>query len=290
MTFRYGFECAEENEYYPYWHDNNGWKVYSDMCDTYSQDIAILTDDTSRCSYFQAESQNVKSKGECQHISGDAPGTGKNTVWPNNQVDCEKLGQRWVAIPAYNIPAPACVVHPYSRSNHLGNVGGTTDMARYMWSIPNDVNSKCVVRVRYNMSSTDFPINTTAASNGIARTPIRQDPYVNLDATRFLSLAVNTDQYFRTFQDRSYVFEIRARPASIPTTSKIYNLNVRGKRYDYHFFAYNNHSGNIVQTFPSVEYDFVPNKLTVNTNEYVHFQWTGSDYNPRRGCNNGEGN
>ena len=21
----------------------------------------------------------------------------------------------------------------------------------------------------------------------------------------------------------------------------------------------------------------------------IHFQWTGSDYNPRRGCNNGEG-
>merc|ERR1719162_740377 len=54
-------------------------------------------------------------------------------------------------------------------------------------------------------------------------------------------------------------------------------MNVRGKR------------GNIVQTYPSVEYDFVPNDVRADEGDWVHFQWTGSDYNPRRGCNNGEG-
>ena len=65
--------------------------------------------------------------------------------------------------------------------------------------------------------------------------------------------------------------------ASIAADQRIFNVNVRGKW------------GNIVQTYPSVEYDFVPNRLAVDNNDYIHFQWTGSDYNPRRGCNNGEG-
>lgn len=41
--------------------------------------------------------------------------------------------------------------------------------------------------------------------------------------------------------------------------------------------------------YPSVEYDFVPNALALDTNDMVHFQWTGSDYNPRRGCNDATG-
>ena len=33
----------------------------------------------------------------------------------------------------------------------------------------------------------------------------------------------------------------------------------------------------------------MPNTLQTEVGDRVHFQWTGSDYNPRRGCNNGEG-
>jgi hypothetical protein len=61
----------------------------------------------------------------------------------------------------------------------------------------------------------------------------------------------------------------------VPQTDNIYNINVQGKR------------GNIAQVRNCVEYDFVPNNLTVFETDYLHFQWVGSDFNPLN--NDGEG-
>jgi hypothetical protein len=182
----------------------------------------------------------------------------------------------------------------------------------------------CVLRLRYNVSSADFqqwPMDavdpTTARMvdsknnsrfSDDPRSPLHQDPYVVIGPSdhhddkqqdvKFVKLKVNTNQYGRTFQDRSYVFSIKPLPSTsssadnkadtpqFDTTAvhtalqnggKIYNVNVRGKR------------GNIVQVYPSVEYDFVPNALALGVNDMIHFQWTGSDYNPRRGCNDATG-
>jgi hypothetical protein len=136
-------------------------------------------------------------------------------------------------------------------------------------------------------------------------TPLHQNPYVYIGpgataktGSMFVSLKVNTNQYGRTFKDRSYVFSIKPLPTAdvagsvaydVPPVNyaamktalanggKIYNINVRGKR------------GNIVQVYPAVEYDFTPNALSLSTNDMIHFQWTGSDYNPQRGCNDATG-
>jgi len=35
-----------------------------------------------------------------------------------------------------------------------------------------------------------------------------------------------------------------------------------------------------VEVYPAVEYDFTPNELHVRVNDHIHFQWTGSDFNP----------
>jgi len=302
---RYGLECPEERDYYPYWHPTP-WR-----------DIAVITSNPSRCEYYRKESQNVQPKGECVHQNGPKPSEAgpRRLSWYNNKEACESVDprrtdadkgrtQKWVEVEDWDMDPPVCLDGKdfWSRVNHLGNgVGGYP--LTFNWTLPNIDQDGCVIRIRYNISTMDYPgrdglpydddddgssedyfttrdlksdpeyesfFNSTR--NGKNST-IQQDPYVDIGEDRYLSLALNTNQYGRVFQDRSYLFDIKKKEVS----GKIWNLNVRGKR------------GNIVQVYPAVEYDFVPNKLVMHEDDYIHIQWTGSDYNPRRGCNDAEG-
>lgn len=254
---------------------------------------------------------------------------------------------------------PDCMVGPFTRVNHLGNplqqegfgqkndayratlseshqaaldaMPETNSASQYMWKIPEipegaeeSQYENCVLRIRYNVSTADYPaynglddgmLEATPLVDGDGQnvdlpadtpatwgntpwmvydispgldsrfnqddSPIQQDSYVSLgdDDDEFVALAVNTNQYGRVFQDRSFNFGIKKRPTDVTSEQNIYNVNVRGKR------------GNIVQTFPAVEYDFVPSGLSLSSasEDMVHWQWTGSDYNPQRGCNDAEG-
>jgi hypothetical protein len=264
---RYGWECPEERDYYPYWHPTP-WR-----------DIAIFTDSEERCNFYRQESQNVKNKGECVSIQNSTI-----TLQYNNPGDCigSGIGQ-WIEKGAFNTTPPDCIPSSVvaTKDNSLGesiNPSASGKLPSYVWKIPNDVISDaCVLRIRYNITSTDINFQTDYNYNGNIYSPVIQDPFQDYDLGGNLSFAINTDQVGRTFQDRSYVFAIKPRPSNIPSWTRIHNIGVRGKR------------GNIVDVYPAVQYDFSPNTLTIDAADLVHWQWTGSDYNPPRNPNDGEG-
>eukprot|EP00928_Gymnodinium_smaydae_P027144 TRINITY_DN21080_c0_g1_i1.p1 TRINITY_DN21080_c0_g1~~TRINITY_DN21080_c0_g1_i1.p1 ORF type:complete len:1481 (-),score=340.31 TRINITY_DN21080_c0_g1_i1:97-4539(-) len=287
---RRGLECPEERDYYPYWHPAP-WR-----------DIVVFTSEpTRRCDFYKAESQNVKGKFECIM---PPPADGKalpnllpqNDQVPNNKKECEdKLGT-WTETPAWNIPAPECFALPESRDNHHGNLASGKSMS-YMWTIPDTIpdNDKCVIRLRYNMTSGDYDKKPKAGAEQVsewdyffdldwrynaANAPLKGDPKADFVGLGYqvsgpLQVQVNTAQFGRTFQDRTHVFNVKKRPDEIPTSARIVNFNVRGRR------------GNIVQVYPSVEYDFVPEDVEVEVGDYLHFQWTGSDANNGNNAGNG---
>lgn len=263
---RRGYECPEERDYWPYWHDSP-WK-----------DIVIMTDRLDLCPFFKAESQNVKSKFTCR-----ATQACPNCVQFNNEAQCKAQNGNWLETASHGIPSPECIKAPWSRVNHLGN-GRDGQANTYNWTLPfvgnpktnEGVPQRCVLRLRYNISTDDYNpwvVNSSFNQNngqGI-KSPVQQNPAVNIGSTNTaLRLAINTAQFGRTFQDRSHVFLLRPRDVDKETEEfmgarHLYNLNVRGKR------------GNIVQTFPAVEYDFQPNHLETRSQDLVHVQWAGSN-------------
>ncbi|KAJ3094972.1 hypothetical protein HDU97_007412 [Phlyctochytrium planicorne] len=270
---RHGFECPEERDYFPrnsskfslkYWKPT-GWR-----------DVAVKVSDMNLCQFYQSRSENVLGRCECLNPNNPLD----TSFWVYETADAcnAQRGAQWTCYDPHNLPPPDCNLHEWTMDNHLGmGVTGSRqgNQASYTMTIPsivppNQDDLKCVLRVRYNTTNSNVPFFATNANNGI----IKNNPVVFFgnrsdddpsEAMPF-RLAINTAQYSRTFEDRSYVFRIKRRTPDLQGKT-IHNLNVRGKR------------GNIAQVRNNVEYDFVPNVLRTKQDDIVHIQWCGSDYN-----------
>jgi len=334
---RYGYECAEERDYYPYWRPSP-WK-----------DIAVMTNTPTRCAAYQAASENVLGRWYCApppELLAQYKEEGRTAWIPIEQNACEQLYYTdpvtndftfgvWTQADSHGLEAPQCIQNRWSRDNHLGNVVGGY-MASFNWTIPEGIDhEQCAFRVRYNITTSEygawkdeystevgsvdwrnntdvtnpnpnddpakisiwetygltyddvassFDENTNNNANNLRDSReyvLKNNPAVDmfgdlLSTTGYLKLQmnVNTNQFGRTFQDRGHRHAIR--PASGECADTLtHNLQVRGKR------------GNIVQTYPGMEYDFVPDRLDIAVGECVHIQWTGSNTNPNN--NDGQG-
>jgi hypothetical protein len=152
---RYGYECNEERDYYPYWHPTI-WK-----------DIAVFTDDTDRCEMYENESENVKGRWHC-HVSDEFlkenynPDAREDKI-PINKEKCEAIeGAEWKLSEPHKFPngdsmeKPVCQPAPFQRDNHHGN-GDNRYFVGYKWTVPEKlVHNKCSVRIRYNITSADY--------------------------------------------------------------------------------------------------------------------------------------
>ena len=256
---RYGFECPEERDYYPYWSDSP-WI-----------DIAIITNNIDRCPYYLNQSQCNTPKYSCAGLSD-------LSIYPTDEYTCETHGGHWIQHSAFieNADAPicniSCIETSTSNVNRLGIGKNSSHSQTFHWRLPSHTNDlrNCILRLRYNISSKETPWEFTRNNNS----ELENNPVFNTSAGVPLRLAINTAQYSRVFEDRSYTFNIINRPTQL-RNSVIHNVNVQGKR------------GNIAQVRNCIEYDFVPNNLSITKGDYIHFQWIGSDYNPHG--NDGEG-
>ncbi|KAL5260333.1 hypothetical protein ACHWQZ_G010454 [Mnemiopsis leidyi] len=303
-----GLECPEERDYYPYWQPTLQGPYDAEYQRTPWIDAAYLGD-SSNCRYVKNNSFNTHAKSRC--VLPGARDYGKSI----HREGCEAEGGNWVAFESYlevletvdseeacneiaaknevnqvvwkplrsdsdeakcivKAPQPFCGKAATTRVNHLGNA--QTDplySSRFHLRLPHfpsGETKRCVLRVRYNITTGDYDHKNTFADSNGENSPVTNDPTVNIlggDDNLGLTLAINTAQFGRTFQDRSHIFKIVPRTAAM-AGKFLHNLNVRGQR------------GNIVQNFPSVEYDFIPDQLTAKKGDLIHVQWAGYNTNP----------
>jgi len=313
---RRGLECPEERDYYPWWHPSPFHDIAIITPDvSYCESDLAPNSQNVKEKYQCLKDTSSESAGDLDaptdYLAEDFD------EYQYNETTCEAMGGSWEGFrwgtSGDASDQPECVDSYWTKVNYLGNTDNTLRggmQAKYDWQIPSydslvnehfcweyeyiidgdefvtdpetgagsitDQSINCVrmmFRIRYNMSTMDYdPYTTTSEQdyddNAGVLSPIEQNPDVDIGAfAQGLRLAINTAQTGRTFQDNSHTFLVCEKPSSAAWASSdmLLNVNVRGKR------------GNIVQTFPAIEYDFEPKHIEIEPGQCMHFQWTGSN-------------
>ncbi|KAI3385949.1 hypothetical protein SNEBB_000382 [Seison nebaliae] len=203
---------------------------------------------------YQFISTGIKSRKECEKLS--------NSRWtiPFDAIEIEEK--------CIILPKPFYCLHtPDTKTNILSNVDGEIESPFYNWKLPvmssNIPSHICTLRIRYFLQS----------NKGEVKGEVKELQFGNKKT--FHRIRIKTIPKQIVFEDRSHSFILRHRPDELKS-KRIWNVNVRGKR------------GNIVQNFPSVEYDFTPNILQMKKGDVLHVQWTGSNTHKNEGPSEGQ--
>jgi len=302
-----GLECPEERDYYPWWQPSP-WK-----------DVALITTSQKRCDDVKGQSFNVADRykcvlnnnnnkpitqAACQTAGGQwtkvqawglpepecivntensrdnqhsvVQGSDGNAAGYNFVVPTDAIGKKMIIRIRYNISTgefadPATGVQdnglPPLDSKQNAAAAGGADNYPIGKTLGFD-NQKDAAARQYDLQGNP-QVQPLSAAIGITNANIKTQ------------LAVNTAQWPRTFEDRTYTIDVLD-PATNPDVAaalsggfKVVNLNIAGKM------------GNDVQVYPQLEESFSQAEINVKPGDVLHVQWSLSKYNVANNAGNG---
>lgn len=306
---RYGLECQEERDYYPWWNPSP------------FHDIAIISADVSYCeSNIAPYSQNIYPKYSCVNPNGDDTQTTPASYLPTssyvadnlNETACTANGGLWEGFSwsttAAGGSAPVCVINYWTKENYVGNVDNSLrggKQPHYDWVIPTvdtlvnqhqcysysysttdstdtatdyaQTGVECVrlmFRIRYNISTMDYdPYETNYTMDNDETTgvisPIQENPTVDVGAW-----AQGLKLAINTAQT-GRTFQDNSHTFLV--CKRPSDTNGKWSSRTVYNVNVRGKRGNIVETFPATEYDFEPQHISVGNSVCFDYQWEGSN-------------
>ena len=307
-----GFECKHERENHPVnyptiWHDVAVFNGGDQPCKFTPQRVFECVEKYAG-SNFRKHKSIYKDRRSCIAAKGQwlefwqfiDRATDKRSKSACENTRIRGLRLKWGRPLDYKkisndiIASEECLVLPPMPVCNTGLIGGklvtrpnifsmnenTSDWPTFKWRIPQlyskSQEKSCVLRVRHFVYDSDKSSETQQVihnydqdvniSNG-KFSIFMANPYsVNKRSKQNTGGSTRNLYPKQVFQDRSHIITIQPRHSqNVPENLNIQTIDVRGKR------------GNIVQTYPAVEYDFVPMITKIPNGHAVQFQWTGSN-------------